>query len=359
MGAFMDFVGTARAIWFVVAIVGLGIFGLIWLLYVSHCFLTVLTESSVGDAEVRWPDETILDWWLEPVYCLGFLIFCATIASVLMAFFMLVNPWVYAVAVGIFLWYVYPVGLVCVMDARSQAADARLPLALRLVGHLPTMLLVGLATLLPAILVFGSLAGLLLQSIGWALPAALLLPPALFFYARCWGRFAWLVLNIKPRTKKPAPEVPPSGSAHAKIADPWAVPPAEPIRKLEVAIDEPAPLPASELDDNNEREERPAPYVVSPKPGYAADKQADGFTHTEYFDEYRKRQEAREARAEGRKPGEKKRRRRASFRNAFGADLLPFFVQRRTIRAGLSLALATLLFLFFVRIAILTMPAGG
>jgi hypothetical protein len=352
----MDFVGTARAIWFVTAIVGLGLCGMLWLLYVSHCFLTVLTESSIGDAEVRWPDETILDWWWEPVYCLGLLTFWLTIAGVLMSFFIMVGPWAYAGAVGLFLWYAYPIGLVCVMDARSPVAVVHLPLFVRLFGHIPTVLLVGLMTLLPATLVFGSLAGLLLQSIFWAVPAALLLPPALFFYARCWGRLAWMVLNIKPRTQKPARELPPPEAAHTRIQDPWAMPAEEPIPEMDVVFDEPAP-PAPEGDDTDEWAVRPASYVVSSAAGH--DKPADDFTHAGYFDEYRKRQEAREARAEGRKPGEKKRRRRASFRNAFGRDLLPFFMQWRTIRAAVNLATITLLFLVFLRIAILTVPAGG
>jgi hypothetical protein len=347
-----------RAIFFVATLVAVGILGLLWLLYVSHCFLTVLTESSVGDAEIRWSDETFLDWWWEPVYCLGLLAFWLPIAGVLMAFFILLNPWVYAVAVGFFLWYAYPVGLICAMDARSKVAIVHLPLFLRLFGHIPTVLLVGLITLLPATLVFGSLAGLLLNSMWWGVPAALLLPPALFFYARCWGRLAWLVLNFKPRTPKASRETAPPEAVLAKIKDPWELPPPEPIPERDVAVNEPAP-PPPEPDETDEWAERPAPYVVWPEAGRAPDKPTDGFTHAGYFDEYRKRQEAREARAEGRKPGEKKRRRRASFRNAFGVDLLPFFMQRRTIRAAVNLAAVSFLLLFFLRIAILTMPAGG
>src|ERR1700683_3567449 len=176
---------TGMTIWFVIALAGLGIFGLLWLLYVSHCFLTVLTESSIGDAEVRWPDETLLDWWWEPIFCLVLLSFWLPIAGLLMGPFVLVSPWAYAAAVGLVLGYIYPIGMLCVMEARSPVAVVHLPLFLRLFAHIPAVLLVGLATLLPAALVFGSLAGVLLWSVFWAIPAALLLPPALFFYARC------------------------------------------------------------------------------------------------------------------------------------------------------------------------------
>jgi hypothetical protein len=36
----------------------------------------------------------------------------------------------------------------------------------------------------------------------WALPAAIVVPGAILFYARQWGRFAWLSLNFAPRVKK-------------------------------------------------------------------------------------------------------------------------------------------------------------
>src|SRR5690349_9789268 len=57
-----DFAGAAQAIIFVSALAGLAIIGPLWLTYASHCFLVVLTESTVGDDEVRWPDEWLGDW---------------------------------------------------------------------------------------------------------------------------------------------------------------------------------------------------------------------------------------------------------------------------------------------------------
>jgi hypothetical protein len=363
----MDFdaVGTARMIWHVTALAGLGIFGLIWTTYASHCFLTVLTESSIGDAEVRWSDESILDWWWKPLYCLGMLIFWTSVTGIFVSALILVSPWIFAAAFGLIIWYAFPVGLLCVMDARSSVAVVHLPLLVRLASHLPTVLLVGLITLLPASVAGGLFVGLLLHSIFWALPAALVLPPVLFFYSRCWGRLAWMLLNIKPRARTSSTERAPPGAAHARIHDPWAMPPEEPIPEIDVALDEPEP-PAPDLDEDNEWAEKPAPYLVTPtmlRSASAAAEQGDPaggqFEHAPYYAEYRKRDELRRARAEGLKPGERKRRRRASFRNAFGKDLLPFLIQRRTIRAGLGLAAATLIFLVLLRIAILTAPPPG
>jgi hypothetical protein len=358
-----DGVLTGRMIWHVAALAGLGITGLIWVTYVSHCFLTVLTESSIGDAEVRWSDESILDWWWKPLYCLVMLTFWLSVTGVFMGALVLVSPWAFAVAVGVTIWYAFPVGLLCVMDARSSVAVVHIPLLVRLASHLPTVLLVGLITLLPASVAAGLFAGVLLHSIFWALPAALVLPPVLFFYSRCWGRLAWMLLNIKARVRGSAVEVAPPEAAQAKIHDPWSLPAAEPIPEFDVALDEPEP---PDVEADTEWAKKPAPYLVSPtalRSASAAAEQGDSeggqFEHAKYYAEYRKRDELRRARAEGLKPGERKRRRRASFRNAFGKDLLPFLIQRRTIRAGLGLAAATFFFLVLLRIAILTAPPPG
>jgi hypothetical protein len=356
-----DFAGAARAIWFMSALTGLGIVAPIWITFASHCFLNVLTESSIGDWEVRWPDESILDWWWKPLYCLALLAFWVTASGVVLGFVILLSPWAFAAAIALFLCVGYPVSLLCVMDARSSVAVVHLPLIVRLAANLPLVLLVGLITLVPVLIVGGLLAGLLLHSVLWAVPAAIVLPPALCFYARCWGRLAWMILNLKPRAAKPEKETPPPESEHTASHDPWALPREEPVPEIEVKLDEPEPPPAAP-DADDEWAEQPVPYTMtSGKPlTVAEDAAATGqFAHAEFYDGYRKREELRRARAEGRRPGERKRRRRATFRNAFGADLLPFMVHWRTIRAMLSLAVATFFFLVLVRIAFLTAPPIG
>jgi hypothetical protein len=42
------------------------------------------------------------------------------------------------------------------------------------------------------------------QSFLWAIPAAFAIPTTILFYARHWGRFAWLALNFVPHSKAPA-----------------------------------------------------------------------------------------------------------------------------------------------------------
>src|SRR5205807_2337274 len=108
-----------QAIFLMSAMAGLAIIGPLWLGLGSHCFLVVLTESTIGDREVRWPDDSIIDWWWKALYCVGLLSLWAAAGSVLLVPLVLWNPWVGGAVAALFLWFAYPIGLMCVMDARS------------------------------------------------------------------------------------------------------------------------------------------------------------------------------------------------------------------------------------------------
>jgi hypothetical protein len=188
-----------------------------------------------------------------------------------------------------------------------------------------------------------------------------LLPPALLFYGRCWGRLAWLVLNVKRRKRG---ETPPPEAKHVKVHDPWALPREDPIPEVDVEV-EPDPVPA--VRDEWDEWRNPSPYSVAAGTEGEVAAQADPspskatanpqiFNHEQYYAEYRKREEERRARAEGRKPGQPHRR-RATFGNAFGADLLPFFIQDRTIRAVFGVAILTLIVLVLMRVVLVTFRA--
>jgi hypothetical protein len=335
----------AQAIIFVSALAGLAIVAPLWLTYISHCFLTVMTESSSGHPEVHWSDDSILDMWWKPLYCVGMLIVWLSAASLFMGPLFLLSPWVMAIGGGLFLWFAYPVGLLCVMDSNNSLALIHVPLLQRLGRHFPSVLLVGLMTLPLGAAVGGLLSAVMLYSTAWAVPAAVVLPPALFLYARCWGRLAWMLLNMKRRRQ--LEEAPLPEAAGVTVLDPWALPPKEPIPEMDVEVEEPEPA-APEPED--EWAANPAPYEV-PAPGEAGVPPV--FSHEEYYDNYRKREEERKARAEGRKPSEKRRRRRATMRNAFGPDFWPFLIAHRTIRAAANLGALTLGLLVLLRIALL------
>ncbi len=351
------------AIVFMCTMAALGIFGPLWLCYGSHCFLTVLTESSIGDREVNWPDEVVIDWWWKPFYCLGLLSVWASAGSTLVAPLLFVAPpWIFGGAAALLVWFAYPIGLLCVMEAQSALALVHLPLFARLGRYAGAVLVVGLGTLPLGVAVGGLLALAILRGAVWAIPTAFVLPVAVLLYARSWGRLAWMVLNVKPRRKpdEPPAEEPPPEAAAVSSHDPWAAP-AEEIPEMDVAVEETEQARAVAKPDElvpplpfaiDEWDESPVPYdVPATAPAEAP------FSHDEYYRQYRKREELRRARAEGRQPGEK-RRRRASLRTAFGADFWPFLFEHRTLRVGLSLGVLTLIVLLLVRI-IVAMLFGG
>jgi hypothetical protein len=361
--------GAGLTIIFLAALAGIGVVGSIWLTYACHCFLVVLTESSAGEDEIRWPDEIITEWWWKPLYCVGLLLFWVMFGGIFLWPAAFAGPWVLAAVGALFLWYGYPVGLLCVMDARSALAVIHVPLLTRLVRHLPAVFLAGLIALPLAAAAAALLVAAVLKSVFWAVPAAILFPPALLFYGRCWGRLAWLLLNIRKRVRRPATEAPPPGTARVTVSDPWALPPEEPLPEFDAeALVEPEPLAPGPGPDE-EWAENPAPYGVA-VPNIASTSSAEGavgegqpadsgqFSHARYYEDYRKKEEERKARAEGRKP-QAPRHRRATVGTAFGKGLFLFFLDGRVGRAWINLGAATLGLLILLRIAFLTLPVGS
>ena len=197
-----EFIGSmGQAMIFMCTLAALGIFVPLWLCYASHCFLTVLSESSVGDPEVRWPDEIVTDWFSKALYCFGMLVFWATAVGMVLAPLYVVNPWVFAGAAAVVVWFAYPIGVLCGMAAHSTFAIVHLPLLAQLGRRAGAVLFVGLATLPLGAGVAAVLAAVLLNSGWWIILAAVALPVAVLLYGRSWGRLAWMVLNVKPRRR--------------------------------------------------------------------------------------------------------------------------------------------------------------
>jgi hypothetical protein len=276
----------------------------------------------------------------------GTLVVWLTAVATILGPMALISPLAAAIIAGVLLWFAYPIGLMCAMDAHNSLALIYLPLLGQLARHLPKVLLVGFATLPMGAAVVGLLVAAMLHSTAWAVPAAVVLPLALFLYARCWGRLAWLALNMKRRRQREKAPLPKEASV--TVLDPWAPPPEEPIPEMDVEVEEPEPL----AEEDDEWAANPRPYEVPPAESGAP----LPFSNEEYYEQYRKRERERKARAEGRKPGEK--RRRTSLGTAFGPDFWGFLAIHRTRRAAASLAALTLAFLVLLRIAMLMFPHG-
>ena len=196
--------GAGFVIIFVVAFVGCVIWSLIFLTIAAHYFLTTIIDSSGGHDEVEYPSEAILDWWWKPIFCgwvLG--VYVIPVAAGASRRFWPGNPWRLVICLGLALWILYPIGILSALYTQNWLFVLHPGIVWRMLRHYGAFAYVHLITLLSA-------AHLRLPSCSrysqarflWALPATFLVPTTLLFYARNWGRFAWLSLNFLPRPKK-------------------------------------------------------------------------------------------------------------------------------------------------------------
>jgi hypothetical protein len=379
----MDHIGgIGRGMIFVSALATLAFTGTLWLMYLCHCFLVVLTESSAGIDEVRWPGESVLDFAWKPVYCLLLLVLCGTAGGVIVAPFFVTGPVGFVVFFATFLWFAYPVALLSTLHAQNWFAVVDPALVGRLVRHPRALLLVTLITLPPVAATLALLWGLVARDVLFALPAAVVLPPAVFFYARAWGRLAWLVLNARETSKRERRPLP--KGVKLDVADPWAAPPEPEVPEVEVeeVHDEAitARPPPKRPDDDGEWSASFNPYGVMSeetaraewqKPRPADPHDDDGGygmgaplpvpeepkTLTEHYEEEARKRRARMARVgEEDETVPERKRRRPTFGLAFGGELFLFPFYPQTVRAWLNLAAATLFVLAFLRVVVVFWP---
>lgn len=197
------FVGDAgNAILFMVSFVGLVIWSLIYLLFASHYFLTTLTDSSAGHDEVQYPREGMFDWWWKPIFCVWVLAFWLIPVTVLLAPLAAFSPLAFAIVWFAVLWIVYPMSLMSTLHTGNWFFFLHPVVVWRAVRHWKALAYVHFITILSGGLCVGLLIAAFAQNIWWAALAAFLIPTSILFYARNWGRFAWLSLNFVPRKRK-------------------------------------------------------------------------------------------------------------------------------------------------------------
>jgi hypothetical protein len=357
------------AIIVVAAAAAFAVVGLFFLLYSCHCFLHVLGDSSAGIDEVRWPDESLTDWWWKPLYCVGLFAFWGVTCLIVVGPFFIENPAGFWIAYPLALWLIYPISVGSPFAANNMLMIVDPHFLGRLFHHPRALLTVLVITVpLPAAVVW--MIGVLLARghFGWAVGAALVLPAALLFYARAWGRLAWLVLNDEPfRPKKPRYS---AGSPALAVEDPWQTPEPD-IPELDVEVleeDLVEPL-ADEIEDewslhkkpygllNEEiaREEWKQRRRAKEPLGEAYDvTQAAPLPLPDESEKYRRLHEIEKdikAREQGMTRVEwDQEQEPPTFRRALGRGLFAFLFYPPTLHAWLYLGLLTLGELFFVYI---------
>jgi hypothetical protein len=203
-----------RAVIFMPALVGGVVFGFVFLLYLSHYYLTILEGTATGAKEVTWQAESILDhfwkfwymlWlfglWLGP----GYLVARAIAGSGSAEWLSLGLP----IAI---LWLLYPVSQL----SSLSASTIWLPLTPDVFARLaqkPAVTLGFYALSIPVLMLCAlGVKWAFLTKGEWELLVlgVPLLILALFLYARLIGRLAFVLAFTKsllePRKKKPKPE---------------------------------------------------------------------------------------------------------------------------------------------------------
>ena len=197
------FVGDAgNAILFMVSFVGLVIWSLLYLLFASHYFLTTLTDSSAGHDEVQYPREGMFDWWWKPIFCVWVLAFWLIPVTVVLAPLAAVSPLAFAIVWFAVLWIVYPMSLMSTLHTGNWFFFLHPVVLWRALRHWKALAYVHFITILSGAVCVVLLIAAFAQNFWWAALAVFLIPTSILFYARNWGRFAWLSLNFVPRKRK-------------------------------------------------------------------------------------------------------------------------------------------------------------
>jgi hypothetical protein len=336
---------SGPAILLVASLAGLAIVTPLLLCFVCHALLHILGESSGGSDVVRWPNEIVTDWWWKPIYCLGLLGFWGVTSALLLAPCFLGKEELYYV--------IYPISLLSSLAAHNPFMVLYPPLLGWLVVHPRAFLTVCVVTLpLPAAAA-ALVWAMVYDGLVWALPAALVCPAALLFYARAWGRLAWLALN-EPQTRRKESAPLPASSPALDVADPWQVPEPEiPEVELEEVLDDDLVVPDEEIEDEWSRHKKPYGLVDEEQarrdwqnrrrveqpiePGYdvtGAEAPPPPVESEKYRQLHKRARRGRDHNVDRRPP---------TFRRAFGVKLFAFLFYGPTLRAWINLSSLTLL----------------
>jgi hypothetical protein len=280
--------GAGVIILFVVFLVAWGLATGFFGIFVSHYWLVTLIDSCAGNDEVQYPRETITDWWWKPLFCVWILIFCATMSAILTAPLFLAGLEAYLIGLGLLLWFLYPLSALSALYTQNWFFLAHPVILWRMLRHFWALLYVYLSTLLAGALCAGLVAAMLQRSspwysFWWVLPASILIPAAILFYARTWGRFAWRALNFAPRRPK-GPRTQAAGSASGDDPRNWDADEAPTLDVQEIdeaaegvreglppgypgAVQAGPPAKTGSAPDDDEWATEKAPYPITQEPG--------------------------------------------------------------------------------------------
>ena len=395
--------GSGFVIVFVAAFAGCTIWSLLYLTCASHYFLTIIIDSSAGNDEVQFPSETIVEWWWKPIFCLWVLGIWLVPATVILAPLGALSPEAFAVVLVLLLWFLYPLSLLSALYTQNWFFFLHPIIIWRMLRHYGAFAYVHLLTLLSASVAAGLLIAAFKHSFLWALPAAFVVPTAILFYARHWGRFAWLSLNFRPykpqRRRRPsatpdddAPEMPvqvvdaasegiraglPAASPHAfqpsvTEEDEWAADKKpyklhgddpQPVYQESASASVSPTVPAPVVEEEEEWAPNKKPYNVAEEaPPVLAQSEADRpISLSKHYDERWKKEQAAKRKAKREStlfgmPAPSKKT--PTFQAALFFGVWEFMIYSRTLRVWVNLVVLTIVELFFLLLVVRFWPVG-
>jgi len=131
----------------------------------------------------------VLSFWLIPV-------------TVVLAPIAVASPLAFFMVWTLVLWLLYPLSLLSALYTQNWFFFMHPVILWRMMRHYRAFAYVHLLTLASASVCAYLLYATFTQNVLWGGLAMLVLPASILFYARHWGRFAWLALNFEPRKKK-------------------------------------------------------------------------------------------------------------------------------------------------------------
>jgi len=249
--------GIGSALIFLCGLVGFTICTMIFAIFAAHYFLVTIIHSTSGHDEVHFPnDERIATWWWKPLLCL-WILFVWIVPGALIIFPALFHSMqTFLISWGILLWFAFPLGVISSLYTRNWFFYMHPTILGRMLTHFVAFVYVQIVTSVVVGIPVALLYAMLTQSYWWGVPAAFAIPTAILFYARQWGRFAWLSLHFVPNgvgegASDPEPDFPRGTPIYVDSEEPPAPQPAQydaGANEDELPHDEP-PAPVSEPED--------------------------------------------------------------------------------------------------------------
>jgi hypothetical protein len=190
--------------------------------YATHCFLVVLVHTAAGDDAIKWPDDSLYDWFLR-VWQFIWLLAVWFVPAFFIMKLMAAPPLAFVAGTVAILWLVFPVTVLSSLSALSGWVIFR-PVILRaLFKHLGTLLGFYFITGILLALCTGLFYASVLTDYAILLPVAAAMGAIGFFiYARLLGRIGLIISFYKPakRSKAKAED----DADRVQIFDPWGLP---------------------------------------------------------------------------------------------------------------------------------------